>query len=580
MSESPRRHPSEEKTAERQRIESIPISALPLPVALYKKLNARGYEHLGLLFTARRASQLSLAAVDLAALDVALAPYLEMWRRSNPGIEFLRRSDPSLRAGHRSRGRHRSPPRSLDASFGRAGIALPPPARVQDVVSAEPILGHLPDQTAAQVLEATDVSELGLSVRALNVAQRLGWRTALDAALAPVELVLKLKNAGRLTLAELRSKLVEVPKSLDALPVSSEPEAIRRGVDEMLRYLGEKASFVVAERFGVWDGSSETLEDIGGVLGVTRERVRQIEVKAIRRLQNSPWRRWARRTVLLIHRDLFDPQLTTDYFGILRPEDIRSLFAGDNLSVSASEDVRVRTLALMFLGRVSDTALTDYEAGFVKDSEGRLFVSEALLQRFQAIEDALRSILLAKGRPVPIEETCLALRKYGLWIEPAELERYAELSNTIGMDWTNCLGLRRWKFFERQNVAALAQRALLELGQPSHFDQVAQVASRLSPTGRAFSGHAITATMLRYSDVFVSLGRGLYALRDWGIARPPFLKDFIAETIRTRAGRASQEEIAELGAREYGFKRSSISLTLGTNPHLFRNLGDGWFGLR
>ena len=37
--------------------------------------------------------------------------------------------------------------------------------------------------------------------------------------------------------------------------------------------------------------------------------------------------------------------------------------------------------------------------------------------------------------------------------------------------------------------------------------------------------------MLRYPDVFTSLGRGMYGLRDWGISRPPFLKDFLTDTM-------------------------------------------------
>lgn len=40
-------------------------------------------------------------------------------------------------------------------------------------------------------------------------------------------------------------------------------------------------------RFGLDDGQEKTLEEIGKIFGVTRERIRQIEAKAIRKLRNA-----------------------------------------------------------------------------------------------------------------------------------------------------------------------------------------------------------------------------------------------------------------------------------------------------
>jgi len=39
-------------------------------------------------------------------------------------------------------------------------------------------------------------------------------------------------------------------------------------------------------RFGILDGSAKTLEEVGNVFRVTRERVRQIEAKALRKLRH------------------------------------------------------------------------------------------------------------------------------------------------------------------------------------------------------------------------------------------------------------------------------------------------------
>jgi len=52
--------------------------------------------------------------------------------------------------------------------------------------------------------------------------------------------------------------------------------------------LSDKELEVIKMRFGIGDVEPMTLEQIGNVLGVTRERVRQIESKVLRKLRASP----------------------------------------------------------------------------------------------------------------------------------------------------------------------------------------------------------------------------------------------------------------------------------------------------
>lgn len=56
-------------------------------------------------------------------------------------------------------------------------------------------------------------------------------------------------------------------------------------VNEVLKKLSDRQREVIAARFGFDDGTEKTLEQIGQRMGLTRERIRQIEDKAIKRLQ-------------------------------------------------------------------------------------------------------------------------------------------------------------------------------------------------------------------------------------------------------------------------------------------------------
>ncbi|MDD2822565.1 MAG: RNA polymerase sigma factor RpoD [Candidatus Daviesbacteria bacterium] len=61
---------------------------------------------------------------------------------------------------------------------------------------------------------------------------------------------------------------------------------LRAHLDEVLDSLSPREKRVLQLRFGIEDGKQRTLEEVGKEFGVTRERIRQIEAKAIRKLRH------------------------------------------------------------------------------------------------------------------------------------------------------------------------------------------------------------------------------------------------------------------------------------------------------
>ncbi len=64
---------------------------------------------------------------------------------------------------------------------------------------------------------------------------------------------------------------------------------LREHLDALLSTLGEREKRVVQLRYGLTDGEPHTLEEIGRVFGVTRERVRQIEAKTLAKLRDRSY---------------------------------------------------------------------------------------------------------------------------------------------------------------------------------------------------------------------------------------------------------------------------------------------------
>ena len=62
-------------------------------------------------------------------------------------------------------------------------------------------------------------------------------------------------------------------------------EALKSRIEDCLQELNYREREIIRMRYGLVDGYSYTLEEVGQIFSVTRERVRQIEAKAVRKLQ-------------------------------------------------------------------------------------------------------------------------------------------------------------------------------------------------------------------------------------------------------------------------------------------------------
>ncbi|WP_345381548.1 sigma-70 family RNA polymerase sigma factor [Pseudonocardia yuanmonensis] len=135
--------------------------------------------------------------------------------------------------------------------------------------------------------EATP-AEIG---RALEVSPEV-VEQLLQCARTPLSLDHPLDDAGTDTFAELLAD----PHATDP-HTAALAQARRRYVADVLAALPERDSQIIRLRFGFVDGRPHTLDEIGALLGVSRERIRQIENRAMAKLrlpgQSGPMREYA-----------------------------------------------------------------------------------------------------------------------------------------------------------------------------------------------------------------------------------------------------------------------------------------------
>lgn len=73
---------------------------------------------------------------------------------------------------------------------------------------------------------------------------------------------------------------------IDSPVASATQEMLRDRIDVVLKTLSYREREIIKLRYGIGDGYTYTLEEVGRIFKVTRERVRQVEAKAIRKLQH------------------------------------------------------------------------------------------------------------------------------------------------------------------------------------------------------------------------------------------------------------------------------------------------------
>jgi RNA polymerase primary sigma factor len=73
---------------------------------------------------------------------------------------------------------------------------------------------------------------------------------------------------------------------VDSPVASATQEMLKERIDMVLKTLSYREREIIKLRYGIGDGYTYTLEEVGRIFKVTRERVRQVEAKAIRKLQH------------------------------------------------------------------------------------------------------------------------------------------------------------------------------------------------------------------------------------------------------------------------------------------------------
>lgn len=311
----------------------------------------------------------------------------------------------------------------------------------------------------------------------------------------------------------------------------------------------EREREIIARRFGLFD-RKETLEQIGEMLGITRERVRQLEKSVITRLQT------AAEQGSLPHIADFQGQLSdilNNKGKVARVSDLAS-----QLSEQPNREEQARVAFLSQL--CPKLAVINEDDHFYNSVAVKSYADEKALKNSVAkLIDTIKQL----GEPKPIEDIAQAANIANA-DEAAALASTSKQLATLNGRW----GLVKWPMVNPKNIRDKIYVILKEHGKHLHFNEISEAIKGSDFKRKDVTTQAIHNELIK-DKRFVLIGRGIYALKEWGYEKGT-VADIITEVLKQAGEPLHRDEIVKRVLKSRFVKETTILLNLQGKPQFRR----------
>lgn len=300
---------------------------------------------------------------------------------------------------------------------------------------------------------------------------------------------------------------------------------------------------ILVKRHGVNAANSQTLEQIGGELGITRERVRQIEKAALTRIQKE---------------QTFSSQLNQSTTQVL--SDIGGIMAFNNLAKSLEID-SIDQAKLSFLVKLDP----NFHLIDRNDSHDAIVLLNKIYSPSDVAElhEKLVNAIKDNGKPA---EFALIAKKIDGPHQATALEQLATSSQLIS-ELDNRWGLSTWPEVNPKSIRDKVYLVLSKAQQPMHFSEISQKISQVVANPKKVTTQAVHNELIK-DKRFVLIGRGIYALAEWGY-QAGTVADIIEDILKEESPLSKDEIVRRVLARRQ-VKVTTIVLNLQEKPQFER----------
>lgn len=326
-------------------------------------------------------------------------------------------------------------------------------------------------------------------------------------------------------------------------------------ITHLLIVLSEKEKFIIQNRFALENRKRMTLEEIGQHFGVTRERVRQIEKSALRKLERN-----AQNTNLRILTE-FAKALLEKQGGVVQNEHFKKLLMQILPNISEKE------LDDLHLALVLDAGI-HFESNTLKlDPYWRLSsFDDHLIRR---ISSTAIKTLQAKKHVLPVDKLAQKINEtLSINLDTRTIENVLRVVKECKFT-EHGIGLYSWRHIHPRTLRDKIFYIFRREKKPLHFQKIANMILDSQFDVKRVNVQAVHNELIRNSH-FVLIGRGIYALDEWGYKNGT-VADVIEEVLADAKAR-TREEITKAVLDRRHVKTITIYLNL-KNKNQFVRVG-------
>jgi len=297
----------------------------------------------------------------------------------------------------------------------------------------------------------------------------------------------------------------------------------------------EREKDVLYSRFAI-GRQKETLQSIGRRYNITRERVRQIQNQGLKSLKK----------VALKEKKFFQriSKKLSSLGKVISLKSATSLLLGENAEEKEKKSLHLLLVINPFIEYQQETSFNyPFFTKNIESSKVKKDITK-LINFFTKKENALT-----------IKEACNIFKfplKY--------LKELGEISKFLGMR-EGKIGLLKSSLINPKTAKQKIDFILEKYRKPLHFTEIAKLIEKENFQSRNPSVAALHNELIKHTNNYVLIGRGIYALRKWGYLKGT-VKDVIKQILKNAKKPLSKEEVIKKVMEQRMVKRNTILLNL------------------
>ncbi|MBQ3321205.1 hypothetical protein IJH72_02115 [Candidatus Saccharibacteria bacterium] len=336
-------------------------------------------------------------------------------------------------------------------------------------------------------------------------------------------------------------------------------EILKNAISGSLKIIEQdREKEIISRRFGL-TGNKETLEQIGEMLSITRERVRQLEKAILIRLQISAEEG---RIPELAGAEKILIRNLTEMGRVARISDLADKVYGR--PAKASEKTGIYFIATFSKNL---TVVEENDKYFSAVGISEYGDNKKIRERV----DEVVKVIKENKSPMTLDELDEKLN----YEHPDHIKAVASISKllaTLNGVW----GLAKWPSVNPKNIRDKIFVILEAKKEPMHFSEIAKEIKESNFKRKNVTIQAIHNELIKDSR-FVLIGRGIYALSSWGYKKGT-ISDIIKLILEKSEKPLTREEIVKQVLRMRKVKETTILLNL-QNKKLFKKVDKNLYTL-